>query len=105
MPKRKIEAMYERYGHRPGAECRSCINLIRYAYKGAVYSKCTAYGSTRSEATDWKLSNEACGRYGKPLCAEELELLTELRHAPRTEPEPPAEGQIGFYEIEEGENE
>ena len=98
MWKRKIEAMYERYGHCPGAKCRSCINLIRYAHRGTVYSKCTAYGNTRSEATDWKLSNEACGRYGKPLCGKEPELLTELIHAPG--PEHPVEGQIGFDEIE-----
>ena len=54
---RKIEAMYRRFGPGPeGVSCRTCDNCIRTSPTGHHYWKCTQYGVTRGESTDWRLS-------------------------------------------------
>lgn len=61
--KRKIEAMHEMYGCKNGEYCKTCCNLLKGNYRGKSYNKCVAYGVSHSEATDWKVSNRACGLY------------------------------------------
>ena len=92
---RKIEAMHLRFGVLPDKRCDNCANLIQGDYHGIHLRKCTVYGATHSEATDWRKKYVACGMYdqeyhGRPI----IELL---KSAPRkVDEEQPINGQIGI---------
>lgn len=60
---RKIEKMHQLFGTTPKEKCKTCSHL-----HGGVndYRKCLVYGNSRSEATDWALSWDACGLWNKP---------------------------------------
>ena len=103
MPKCKIEAMYEQYGHHDGEKCRDCVNLVCYRWRSASYRKCAAYGVTRSESTDWALKYDACGLFGIPFPDGMRPMVEVKKHDAKTCPDTPTEGQIGFDEIEEDE--
>lgn len=57
---RKIDLMYAKFGKGQGT-CKECSNYISGLYKDRSYRKCEVYGVTRSEASDWKASYQACG--------------------------------------------
>ena len=62
---RKIDAMHTLYGTRPGRKCGDCDYLCSYLANRRYY-KCRLYGVSSSEATDWRLSYEACGQIDRP---------------------------------------
>ena len=75
--------------------CGECSNFERYRYHGKLYRKCTVYGVTNSEASDWAKKYEACGMFnqeynGRPI----IELV---KHNSSAEPEPLLDGQIIFF--------
>ena len=87
---RKIEAMHSMFGILPEKRCEDCSNLIQGDYHDRHYRKCTVYGATHSEATDWRKKYVACGMFdqvwvGKPI------VETDRRVKSATEP---CEGQI-----------
>lgn len=45
------------------AKCKDCRHLISGEWRGKTYHKCELYGMSHSEATDWRLSEKACGLY------------------------------------------
>lgn len=57
--KRKGDLMRQEFGYSNGT-CRDCKHLLKSTYDKTYY-KCAVYGSSRSESTDWKLSESACG--------------------------------------------
>ena len=59
--KRKIELMHEMFGKNEKYCCAECDHFRKISYHDKTYRKCEVYGLTRSEATDWKASNVACG--------------------------------------------
>ena len=61
MSKRKIALMHELFGRNEKYCCAECDHFRKINYHDKTYRKCEAYGLTRSEATDWKASNVACG--------------------------------------------
>lgn len=96
---RKIEAMYQRYGHRDGMQCKYCDHFERYKYKGYDYSKCEIYGITNSEATDWRASNNACGMFNEPWDAKEnMPVIETIKHIRNVRSSAPGQldGQMGF---------
>ena len=59
---KKIDAMHSFYGHdHLERKCEECDHLIHGKYNGKWYYKCTVYGCSHSEATDWRKSYDACG--------------------------------------------
>ena len=79
---RKIEAMYRKFGPGPeGANCRTCDNCIRHIPTDHHYWKCTQYGVTSGESTDWRVSWPACGCYNRE--SGEIPVIEQLKHAPR----------------------
>ncbi len=58
---KKIIAMHKMFGKVKNV-CGNCCHLI--GNKGS-YRKCELYGISRSEATDWALSWQACGAFNK----------------------------------------
>ena len=63
---RKIDAMHKRYGVVENHKCKECCNLVTHTYD-KKYFKCTAYGTSSSEATDWAKKWQACGLFNKPV--------------------------------------
>lgn len=61
---RKIDLMHRQFGFSPGHKCQYCDNLI-VQQANRRYYKCEVYGATDSEASDWRLSYDACGMYNK----------------------------------------
>ena len=88
--KRKIEAMLSMFGILPDKRCEDCTNLIQGEYHDRNLRKCTVYGATHSEASDWRKRYVACGMFdrrwnGRPI------IETNRRMYVPTEP---CEGQI-----------
>ena len=49
------------------ARCKDCKHLISVRWHDNQYYKCELYGLSHSEATDWRVSEKACGLYDKPI--------------------------------------
>ena len=61
----KIDKMHELFGKSEQDQCKDCMHLIRNGY-----NKCEIYGVTRSEATDWKQKQTACGLFNKAFVSD-----------------------------------
>lgn len=61
----KIALMHQAYGRFDGVQCRTCPHLIAHCNGDCtrVWYKCRMYGESAGEATDWRISNEACGAF------------------------------------------
>ena len=70
----KAKRMYKQFGMiTDGRRCKDCDNLI----KVGAYYKCLIYGNTHSEASDWKISNTACGMIDKDYIGRPIIELRE----------------------------
>ncbi len=99
MIERKIFAMHKRFGTCGVFRCRDCTHLIGGKYHDKQLYKCELYGLTHSEATDWRLSYQACGMYNMPQDMDRwVPMIEQIRHAPKGQ-ESPIEGQIDFSSI------
>lgn len=91
---RKIDIMHRQFGRIDDRQCGYCRNLATIDVHGKKYRKCTVYGETSSEASDWAKYYPACGMYnteyhGRPV----IDLVKRRR--PETKPEEePIEGQM-----------
>lgn len=93
---RKIEAMHHHYG-KTGGICKNCCNFDMYQCSGKRVSKCTAYGLSHSEASDWSGRHQACGKYNVPFDNEkETPLIVVLKRGKRETEDIPCENQIGL---------
>lgn len=64
----KIDLMYATFGiDTQCRRCRECPCLKRVVTNDRSYLKCTVYGESSAESTDWAGKWTACGRFGKPL--------------------------------------
>lgn len=91
--KRKIDAMHERFGELTDKRCEDCPNLIQGDYRGIHLRKCTIYGATHSEASDWRKKYVACGMYGKEYSGRPI--IELLKCGQRViDRENPIEGQM-----------
>lgn len=62
MSLRKHDLMYQLFGKSEGL-CWDCEHYLGYRHHDRTVRKCEVYGDTRSEASDWKGSAQACGLY------------------------------------------
>ena len=93
MTERKIQAMHKRFGTCGVLQCRDCSHLISGEYHDKRYHKCELYGLSHSEATDWRLSYQACGMYNVPQdMAWFTPLFEQIKHDPKIFQ--PLDGQI-----------
>lgn len=98
MSKRKTELMYEMFGKNEKYCCAECDHFRKINYHDKTYRKCEVYGLTRSEATDWKASNVACGLapdktyMGKNI----VEMVT-----PHKDSDEPVKGQMSIEDFPE----
>lgn len=99
---RKIDAMYYFYGEDPnGRKCIDCEHLISGEYHDKHYYKCTVYGCSHSEGTDWRKKYFACGLIGKPFPEDDKRIIDIIRHKPIKNYNP-VSGQISINDILEG---
>ena len=84
--------MHREFGALEGKLCKECGNLVSRRWNGRTYYKCSVYGDSASEATDWRIKNTACGMFDKD-CGD-LEMVRAVR--PGKEKVEPLIGQIGF---------
>lgn len=91
---KKIDLMYATFGIDPQCRrCKDCSCLVRVTPTSRAYYKCSVYGESASEATDWAGKWTACGRFGKPLEPGEYSALMAKGNA-RKPAEGPLPGQI-----------
>ena len=93
---RKIELMYREFGKTDGATCGTCSNFISGRYHTKYLSKCTVYGCTHSEASDWRKKYPACGCYNKEWKGNDIMGL--VKHAPRPKERVEIDGQRSMFD-------
>lgn len=94
---RKIDEMHRRFGVLPDKRCEDCSNLIKGRYHDMFLRKCTVYGATHSEASDWRKKYVARVMYCKEWKGTEI---IKLRYISDTQKplEQPLDGQIDLFE-------
>ena len=99
MNERKIQAMHKRFGTCGVFRCKDCDHLISGKYHDKWYHKCELYGLTHSEATDWRVSYQACGMYNVPQdMTYWVPMLEQIKHEPRP-CDVKIDGQMDFSSI------
>ena len=95
---RKIEAMHYFYGwDHLDRKCKECDHLIHGQYNGKWYYKCTVYGCSHSEATDWRKSYDACGLVDHDFPEHDNRIIDILKRQP-IQQEEQLPGQISMFE-------
>jgi len=88
--------MHKEYGVVYGKKCKDCCNLTVKSYANK-YFKCTAYGISDWQNTDWRKKYDACGLYNKDFSTLGLHPLVRSRE-PKEDFVP--DGQIKLFEQE-----
>ena len=91
--------MYRQFGKTPGQTCGTCSNFVSGRYHTRTLRKCSVYGLTHSEASDWAKRWEACGCYNKEWTGGEIIQLVRARQT-RDDPRIECEGQERMWEEE-----
>ena len=79
----KIDAMHHFYGFdHLERKCEECDHLIHGQYHDKWYYKCTVYGCSHSESTDWRKSYEACGLVDHDFPENDMRVIDILKHEP-----------------------
>ena len=100
---KKIDAMHAYFGVVPDKRCEDCSNLIKGKYHTKFLRKCTLYGATNSEASDWRKKYVACGLFNKEWKGQEMIRFFQSENAKgrrimRREMEP-IDGQIEMEDL------
>ena len=98
MTARKIEAMHLLYGTGEGV-CDDCPFFYEVWYRDRHYFKCSVYGMTHSEATDWRRKYAACGLKHKESRPDERPVIDRLKGQRINTGEVQIEGQISLEEV------
>lgn len=98
---RKIEAMHARFGVLPEKRCEDCRHLIKGYVGNTFVRKCTVYGATHSEASDWRKKYVACGLYNKEWKGGKIIRVVHCENAKqrRLDEIVPLDGQISLEEL------
>lgn len=78
----KIDLMHKMFGEDPEHKCAECKNLSSYTASKKWY-KCSCYGNTSSEATDWRLKYTACGLFN--MSYKGTPIIEIKKHMPRVD--------------------
>lgn len=100
--KKKNDLMYELFGKDEEHQCKTCKNLSLYEANRKYY-KCSVYGNTNSESTDWRLKWSACGFYNKDY--DWIPVIEYKKHMPRKKAETQINGQMTIDELLGGDDE
>lgn len=100
MTAKKIDAMHILYGTGEGT-CSDCQFFCEGYYHDKKLFKCSVYGMTHSEATDWRKKYLACGLKHTAYEPDERPVIDRLR-GQRTNAEEQIDGQISMEELMHG---
>jgi hypothetical protein len=89
--------MHQLYGTNAGHICGECCNFFEHRYD-KKYFKCSVYGDSSSEATDWRKSYVACGHFGRKANSYLRPTKVYVKPEPVIEI---LEGQISIFDGEE----
>ena len=93
---RKIDLMYELFGRADG-KCKDCEHYRTFKYHDKSYRKCSVYGITQSEASDWKAGYCACGLFPNKENTYGRDII-ELRICNNRDSEEQIDGQINMFD-------
>ncbi len=80
----KIDLMHATFGtDMQCRRCKDCKCLVRVTESGRSCYKCTVYGLSNAESSDWTKKWPACGRFNKPLEPGEYTVLYMKKREPR----------------------
>ena len=96
---RKIEAMHARFGVLSDKRCEDCSNLIKGYCGNTFVRKCTVYGATHSEASDWRKKYVACGMFNKEWNGGKIIEACKSENAKNVNEIFPIDGQISMEEV------
>lgn len=75
----KIDLMHATFGMDMKCRlCKDCKCLVRVTPSDRSHYKCTVYGLSNAESSDWAARWSACGRFNKPLEPWEYNVLRKL---------------------------
>lgn len=97
-----IELMHRKYGV-IDEKCEACCNLVIKRFGTRIIRKCTAYGCTCSQKSDWVKSWQACGLLNKPVTSQMVPDSAKrafFRGFEAKVVEVPLDGQIDLFEAE-----
>lgn len=98
--KNRIKLMHELFEIDEEHQCKTCSNFCTHSYS-RTYHKCSVYGISNSESTDWRCKWQACGMYNKDYNGTPIK--DYAKHLPRKDKvEAQCEGQITFDEYLQG---
>ena len=97
MSEKKHDLMYQYFGKDYNHFCSECRNLIRVNTGNRTCYKCTVYGNTGSEASDWKRGQTACGQFNKDWKMPPLIKCSAPKKEDKAEVIEPLEGQLGLW--------
>lgn len=92
--RKKIDAMHLLFGVLPDKRCEDCSNLIKGMYHTKFLRKCTVYGATNSEASDWRKKYVACGLFNKEWSGGNVIEVCKSMNARAPDEILPLEGQV-----------
>lgn len=89
-----IERMHNFFGSgHPSNKCGDCNNLVKRGY----YYKCSVYGESSSEATDWRKKWNSCAMFNMPYNG--ILIKDVVRYLPRIIEEEQIEGQMTIFDL------
>jgi len=94
---RKIDLMHKMFGKVPEHKCGECSNLVTHKYQDTYY-KCSHYGKSSSEATDFRKKWTACGLFNKEYSGIPVVRLVR----PEKKAEEQIEGQLTLEDLTKG---
>lgn len=93
MVDRKIFAMHKRFGTCGVFRCKDCNHLVGGKYHDKQLYKCELYGLTHSNASDWRLSYQACGMYNMEVDMDNwIPVIKQI--VPKPKLQLPVNGQV-----------
>ena len=98
---KKIDAMHAHFGVVPDKVCKDCSNFIHGRYRTRTISKCTVYGATHSEASDWRMKYVACGMFNKEWNGNPIIRVLPRNGGFREADFKPMEGQVSIFDADE----
>jgi len=92
---RKIELMHSIFGRTQGRKCSECSNFCEYLANSVRVKKCSIYGLTSSEASDWRNKYDACGMFNMEYKGAKI-IGLKKHYTKEKIAEPEMDGQIGL---------
>lgn len=92
---RKIGRMQAEFGKISDKKCKECSHFKIYDVHGKRIFKCEVYGTTNSEASDWRASYEACGMFNDDKWTG-IEMMKKLSERPKAVEQ--IEGQLSLFD-------